>query len=127
MIIIVRSAKFEVKKRYPHAPREVPGLQPLGVVTFGLRPWIAIYKRTKIRIVPYGYDDQQSCDLKAYPGTKGGSNEIEHRTGQQDGEVERREVVMQEELPAHQVEREVVQAPADEEESAQGVVFNDFG
>ena len=35
--------------------------------------------------------------------------------------------MMQEQLAAHQIEREVVKTPSHEEESTEGVVFDDFG
>ena len=35
--------------------------------------------------------------------------------------------MMQEQLAAHQIEWEVVETPSDEEETAQGVVFDHFG
>lgn len=34
--------------------------------------------------------------------------------------------MMQEQLAAHQIEREVMETPSDEEETAQGVVFDHF-
>ena len=45
---------------------------------------------------------------------------------EEDGEVQGGQVVVEEQLAAHEVEGEVVQRPAHEEEAAEAVVFEDL-
>lgn len=65
---------------------------------------------------PYHQDQHHTGDL--YPGSrsKPRCRKIEHGTKAQDGEPERREIVMEEELPLHEEEGEVMQCPSDDEE-----------
>ena len=99
-------------------PREVPSLKPLGTPTFRLRPRIAVHERTEVHVVPDRNDQQGSSYLQAHSGTEGRRDKVKDTTRQQNGEVQRREVVMQEKLAIHEIERQIVQCPANEQEAA---------
>jgi len=76
-------------------------------------------------IVPDGQDYEDDSDLEANSRAQGRGNNIETSGGEQDSEIKRREVVVEEELASHDEEREVMEGPADEEEAAHGIVFYD--
>lgn len=77
--------------------------------------------------IPYCNNNQNGCDLQTNSRTKSRSGEVENTAGQQDSEIKGRKVVVKEELAAHDKKGKVVQAPAYEEETAERVVFDNFG
>lgn len=87
-----------VRPRYLHkqhnAPREIPGLQQLGLLAFALRPVSTIRKRAKMLVVPDGQNDENDSDLESDSGAQGGRKNIESGGREEDGEVERWEVVV---------------------------------
>ena len=89
--------------------REIPSLQPLGLLTLLPRPRVPIRQRTQVVEIPNGQNNEHSCNLQPDPRPHGRGEEIKHRTRQQDSKVECWEVVVQEKLTLHQEEGEVVQ------------------
>lgn len=77
--------------------------------------------------VPDGEDNKDSGDLQPHPRAQRRRDKVEDRARQQDRKVQSGEVVVQEKLAAHQEEGRIMQHPADEEESTEGVVFDHFG
>ena len=72
------------------------------------------------------HSDHHHCgDLKPHPRGHLSRPNIKDRTRQQNAEIERREVVVQEELAGHDEEGEVVHKPSHREEGTDLVVFDD--
>lgn len=65
-------------------------------------------------------------NLQAYPRTDRDCRKIKDRGPEKDGEVECREVVVQEELTSHEEEWRVVQCPSGKEKATKGVVLDDL-
>jgi hypothetical protein len=107
--------------------REIPSGHPLRTLALGFRPRAPVRQRAKDRVHENDRHDNRGGDLQSDTGAKGVGENVEDRTPEQDREVERGEVVVQEELTGFEEEGEVVEGPAQEEEAAHGVVFHNFG
>lgn len=76
--------------------------------------------------VPDSDDSEDTGNLQANAGAESRGGEVEDTAREKNCEVKSGEVVVKEQLAAHNEEREIVQAPSDEEEATEGVVFHDF-
>lgn len=92
-----------------------------------LRPRISIRQRAKLGKVPYCHDREYARDLESDLGLQRRRRKVEYGARQEDRKVKCREVVMQEQLAAHEEEREVVQEVAGKEETTHRVVLDHFG
>jgi hypothetical protein len=107
--------------------RKVPRMHPLRTPALRLCPRAPICQRAKDAEHEYDRHEDRRGDLQPHPRAEGRGGKVEHGAPEQDGKVQRGEVVVQEELPGFEEEGEVVQSPAHEEEATDGVVFDDFG
>jgi hypothetical protein len=107
--------------------REVPRVKPLSAMTLCFRPWSSICERTKVRVDEDDSKKDNARDLEADAGTEGRGQEVEHRAPEQNREVKSGEIVVQEKLTTHKEEWQVVQRPPNEEETAEGIVLDNFG
>ena len=64
--------------------------------------------------------------MKANTRSKERSQEVERNGGEEKGEVEGWEVVVEEELSLHDEEGEVMEEPSDGEESTESIIENDL-
>ena len=112
-----------MSRRPVRSPREVPCLHPLRLVALRLRPREAVRDRAEVRVVPNGEDEEYSRNLQANARAKRCCKKVKDTAREKDGVVKSGEVVMQEQLAVHEEEWEVVQEPAQCEESADGVVL----
>lgn len=76
--------------------------------------------------MPHRENDEYRRNLEANPRTQCGGDEIKHRAEEKDRKVERWEIMMEEELAAHEKEGEIMQRPTDEKEAAKGIIFHHF-
>ena len=98
----------------------VPGVEELDAVAFGLGPLIAI-RQWSVQSKDgdgEGHEDCRSAHANVWLVPKGEAadvdavkGEVEDLAQRDDGEVQRREVVVEEELTLHQVEGKVVKGP----------------
>ena len=86
-----------------------------------------IRQRTEIRKRPDRKHEhhRSRLQLDSRPNTRG--DVVEHGAEAEDGKVERREIVVQEQLALHEEEGEIVQCPSDEERGADFVVKGNLG
>lgn len=77
--------------------------------------------------MPNREDNQHRGNLQPYSRPQRRRDQVKYGAGEENGEIQRGEVVMQEELSAHEKERKVVEAPPEEKEPAERVVFHHFG
>lgn len=76
---------------------------------------------------PHGQDQNDGSDLDPRSRPKSRCGIVKDGAEGKNGEPQRREVVMQEELSLHEEERKVMQRPADDEERADFVVIRNLG
>ena len=77
--------------------------------------------------VPDGYDGNDTCDLETDARPEVRCDQIEGSTGEKDGEVKSGEVVVKEQLAAHDPEGEIMHAPPSKEKTAEGIILDDLG
>ena len=77
--------------------------------------------------VPDSEDNKYGGDLQPHARAQRRRDKVKYRARQQDSEIQRGEIMVQEKLSSHEEEWCIVQHPADEEESTEGVVFDHFG
>ena len=118
---------YQENQKRQDAPSKVPRLEPLRTRTLLLRPRVSICQRAKPGKVPYCHDREHGRDLKSNLGLQRRCRKVEYGARHEDRKVERREVVMQEQLAAHEEEREVMQEVTSKEETTQRVVLDQFG
>lgn len=104
-------------------PVEVPMWQILGIDALLLGPLARIRQRAKLAETVQHKDHVDSRDLNPPCLSKVSRKQIKDGTRAQDGKVEGREVVVQEELTLHEEKGKIVQGPADNEEAADLVVY----
>lgn len=80
-----------------------------------------------MRIVPDGDNHKECGHLDAAARANGGGDKIKDSAGGENREVESREIVVQEQLPLHKEEGEVVQRPAHHKEANEVVIFHRCG
>lgn len=73
---------------------------------------------------PNGDNDKHHRHLKTNSGAKGRRSQIKYRTKQKNSKIESGKIMMQEKLPLHQKEREVMKEPAKRKEATKLVVFD---
>ncbi len=110
---------------------KVPGLKQLYSSALILRPRVAIDKRRIHGEYSNGKGDERYCDtptslrILLQPKHRDAvEEEVEDLAQAHDCEVERGEIVVQEQLSGHQVEREVVEGPS--EDSLANLVVKSF-
>lgn len=110
-----------------YEPSKVPRLKPLRGLALLPRPGPSVCNGAEVDEVPDHNDQQQCGDLQAEAWLQGRRDKIKDTAREKDRKVKSWEVVVQEELTLHDVERKVVQRPAYEEEAAQCVVLDHAG
>jgi hypothetical protein len=106
---------------------KVPVRQPLCTVALRLGPRRAVRERAEVSVHEDDADEEATGDLQPHARPERARCEIEYGAPEQDGEVEGREVVVQEELAAHEEEGRVVQRPSSEQEATQRIILDDLG
>jgi hypothetical protein len=91
---------------------EVPILQPFRIFAILFRPFTSICKGSPMLESPQSHDQYDSCHLHSELWFKSRSSQVENAREKQDGEIECRKVMMQEELALHDEEGEVMHCPA---------------
>lgn len=107
--------------------REIPSLEPLRLLTLASCPLVTISQGREVQITPDCDHSDSTSNLEAKSWAEVGCDKVENGGKGEDGEVERGEVVMKEELTRHQEEGEVVQSPTHDEETGHVVIFDDGG
>ena len=64
-----------------YSPREIPGLQPLSVMAFLLRPRIPIREGVEMLEIPYSNNDQNGGDLQTDSRAQSRGDQVENTTG----------------------------------------------
>ena len=85
----------------------------------GPSPRGPVNQRRKVLEMPNRQDNQHGRDLQPHFRPQRRRDEVKHGAGEENGEIKRREVVMQKELSAHEEEWKVVKAPPEEKEPAE--------
>jgi hypothetical protein len=80
-----------------------------------------------VGIRPDSQSHHDSGDLNAPSWRQRRGDEIEHRSERQDRVPERREIMVQEQLAAHEVKREIMKRPSHHEESDHLIIFYHSG
>lgn len=101
---------------------KVPSLQPLMLHTSIPCPRSSIRQWHEMHIVQHRNGQKPSNDLESIFGFQTPGENVKHRAEEENGEIESREIMMQEKLSGHQVEGEVMESPAHKEESTEFVV-----
>jgi len=106
---------------------EIPIFTPfLCTLTLPSSPHTSVSQGTEVVPSSNCAENEDSRDLKANSRSKERSQEVERNGGEEKGEVEGGEVVVEEELSLHDEEGEVVEEPSDGEESTESIVENDL-
>jgi hypothetical protein len=80
-----------------------------------------------MQVVPHGNNEYYPSNLQPYAWLEFGCRGIKHCASHENGKVECREVMMQEELSRHKEERQIMKRPAGREESAKLIVLDQGG
>jgi hypothetical protein len=101
--------------------------QVLCIDTLLLAPLARISQRAKLAETVQHKDHVHGRNLNPARLPKVSRKQIKHGARAQDGKVQGRKVVVQEELTLHNEEGKVVHCPANDEEAADFVVYADRG
>src|SRR4051812_31995991 len=116
------SVERDHQSRTKNVPRKVPSTEPLRLLALSFRPFVAIGEGTKLPISQQRKDSDCCCRLDALGPLDSARGQIKDGTETEDGKPECREIVVQEQLAVHEVERQVVQSPSNDKESANLIV-----
>ena len=73
-----------------------------------LRPGTTVGQRTKMLEVPDGEDNKYGCDLQAHARAQRRRDKVKDRARQQDSEIQRGKIMVQEKLTSHKEEWRIV-------------------
>lgn len=112
---------------YGNVPREIPGPQPLAILTSALSPLPSIRQATPMVPAPKCKDQNHNSNVCPNLWFERRCGIVEDGAEKKDGKVKCGKVMVQEKLTLHKIEGEIMECPADDAESTNIVVKCELG